>query len=314
MKLSELVAFRNNLRTMSTRQVNLNTATEIKKIVYTIKEQPVDLESDLDFLQQDHDKIIASLDQFEDDLNKIKEKIDQLINEQEKPWFAESYRLYEQEMCYDTSELILNRRPAINEESMKIFEGRISTYANWKYPAMIIRPGLEKFIGNMVAFDPLYLVDQRHELLQPSIKQFNEIYQNRLRPYVVRESLEEEILVQIPNNQFGLCLCYNFFNFKPFEIIKKYLIEIYQKLRPGGILAMTFNDCDYWQGVALVERHYSCYTPGFLVKELAISLGYEIEFSYNNNTNITWMELKKPGKLQSLRGGQTLARTVVKSK
>jgi hypothetical protein len=79
-------------------------------------------------------------------------------------------------------------------------------------------------------------------------------------------------------------------------------------------LAMTFNDCDYWQGVALVERYYSCYTPGFLVKELATSLGYEIEFSYNNNTNITWLELKKPGKLQSLRGGQTLAKTVVKSK
>jgi hypothetical protein len=42
MKLSELVAFRNNLRTMSTRQVNLNTASEIKKIIYTIKELPFD--------------------------------------------------------------------------------------------------------------------------------------------------------------------------------------------------------------------------------------------------------------------------------
>jgi SAM-dependent methyltransferase len=164
----------------------------------------------------------------------------------------------------------------------------------------------------MVAYDPLYLVDLSHDYLTPAMNKFNEQYQNRLRPYVVREELDQEILSKIPDNQFGMCLAYNYFNFRPFEILKKYLAEIYQKLKPGGILAFTFNDCDRPSAVMLVENYYGCYTPGYLVQELAISMGYEIVYSWNDPGPVTWLELKKPGELTSLKGGQTLAKIVPK--
>jgi len=75
---------------------------------------------------------------------------------------------------------------------------------------------------------------------------------------------------------------------------------------------MTFNDCDNEKAVDLVERHFSCYTPGYLIKDLATNIGYSEVFSYNGDQPSTWIELRKPGELSSLRGGQTLARIVNK--
>jgi hypothetical protein len=103
-----------------------------------------------------------------------------------------------------------------------------------------------------------------------------------------------------------------FFNFRPFEVLKKYLTEIYQKLRPGGMFVLTFNDCDRDKGVMLVEQHFCCYTPGYLIRELAQSLGYEILFSWTDQGPTTWLELRKPGEFESLRGGQSLAKILPK--
>jgi SAM-dependent methyltransferase len=158
----------------------------------------------------------------------------------------------------------------------------------------------------------LYLVDESHDLLQPAVSQFNEQYQQRLRTYAINERSGEEILGGLPNGQFGLVLAYNFFNFRPFEVIRTYLAEIYQKLRPGGMLAMTFNDCDKTKGVMLVEQHFCCYTPGYLVRELAQSLGFQVAFSWSDQGPTTWVELQKPGNFVSLRGGQALAKIIPK--
>jgi hypothetical protein len=177
---------------------------------------------------------------------------------------------------------------------------------------MIIRPGVEKFIEDMVGFDPLYLIDQEHDLLMPAFNRFPEEYQRRLRMYTVKENVDSEILDKIPHSQFGFCLTYNFFEFKPFEIVRKYMTEVYQKLKPGGTFIMTFNDCDRDKAVKLVEQRYACYTPGSLVRELASTIGYTQNFSWDNDGPTTWLELRKPGTLTSLRGGQTLAKIIKK--
>jgi hypothetical protein len=130
---------------------------------------------------------------------------------------------------------------------------------------------------------------------------------------VVNERHTNSILAKIPNEQFGLCLVYNFFNFRPFEIIKQWLWEIQVKLRPGGILIMTINDCDRDTAVMLVESHFACYTPGYLILDMVQSMGFEVLATWNNDGPMTWIELRKPGELTSLRGGQTLAKIVSKT-
>ena len=224
--------------------------------------------------------------------------------------FQDSYQLYEV-MEQDTYEKVFARTMTLSNEAKEIYRARLLSYTSWKHAGMIIRPGNESYIQHMVSFDPLYLIDQDHDYLKPALKQFPKIYQTRLRPYIVNEyDGSEQYLARVPDGQFGICFAFNFFNFKPLEVFRRYLEELYQKLKPGGVLILTFNDCDWGKAVELVERHYCPYTPGRLIRELATTIGYEIVFDHNDRGPSTWMELKKPGELTSLRGGQTLAKII----
>ena len=75
---------------------------------------------------------------------------------------------------------------------------------------------------------------------------------------------------------------------------------------------MTFNDCDNEHGVILAEENFAAYTPNGLIKQLIDNLGFVLTFEYNNDSNSTWIEVQKPGTLESLKGGQTLAKIVPK--
>jgi SAM-dependent methyltransferase len=312
MKLSELVAYKTELGKLTTRATQRDVELGLGQITHLVDTQSIQLG---DFKQQLNDQyreIYRSLEQFEVLVNALKKEVDVQIEIAEKPWFQESYRLYDQEMRNDSADHILNRRPILSEDTENFLRVRVQNYVDWQHPGMIIRPGLEKFVEDMVGYDPLYLVDQSHELLKPAVEKFTEEYQARLRLYTVRENVDNEILDKIPNGQFGLCLAYNFFEFKPLEIVKKYMTEVYQKLKPGGALIITFNDCSRDKAVMLAEQRYACYTPGGLIKELAANIGYVQKFSWDNDGPTTWLELTKPGTLTSLRGGQTLAKIINK--
>jgi len=215
-------------------------------------------------------------------------------------------------MNNETVDDLSGRQTKLSAETEEFYRARLIRYTGWQHSAMIIRPGVEDYINIMVSCDPLYLVDTRHELLKPAIALYNETYQRRLRPYVISEQSDRKILGQLPNGQFGLVFAHNFFNFRPFEIMRQWLTEIYQKLKPGGMLLMTINDCDRYKAVISVENRFCCYTPGYLVLELAQSLGFEIVFTWHDNGPITWLELKRPGELTSVRGGQSLAKIMPK--
>jgi SAM-dependent methyltransferase len=313
MKLSELVELRNQIDSTFVEHARFLANAELNKLMYSA--QSSDNTELISQLQTDYQEIQSKFEQFETTINSIQHHVVQQINEQGAYWFQESYRLYDEEMTkFETTDYILNRQLALPQEAIDVIKSRLRIYAEWKYPGMIIRPGKEDFIQELVSYDPLYLVDQSYELLSPALSGFNELYQNRLRSYAIKESLSVPILDKIPNNQFGVIFAYNFFEFKPFDIFKQYLIEIYQKLRPGGVLIMTFNDCDQRRAVEAVEHHFCCYTPGHLVLNLAKSIGYTEVFRWSNTTESSiCVELKKAGELTSLRGGQTLAKIMIKS-
>lgn len=308
MKLSELVDFKTQLEQMQVSKTRRQAELELGESKWLVHDRDLQIKDYAQQLESKFHQVHQSLDQYQQVLDNLLSDVKDMIETAEKPWFAESYRLYEEEMCHETVEYILNRRPELDQDTRMMLKSRLQNYSSWKYPGMIVRPGNEDFIEDLVSFDPLYLVDDRYDLLLPAIDRFNVEYQRRLRPYVIQEISDEEILSKIPNGQFGICLVYNLFEFRPLEIIKKYLIEIYSKLRPGGILIFTFNDCDNSKAVKLVEQSFCCYTPGGLIRELTSALGYEQVFFWNNNGPTSWLEIRKPGELTSLRGGQTLAK------
>ena len=310
---------------MTTASSKHSADLELQKIVQLAQD------ANLTGLRSD---VLASFDRFNAEFDRLKQGLYNQIRAEEGLYLQESYRSYEEFRSHryewlkaphpsDSVEVqeanlrmhvenILNNRLPLVDGSEEIIVNRIKRCSSWQTTTMVLRPGLEPWIQSMVNNDPIYLVDESHDLLKPSMSQFNELYQRRLRPYIIREDEEQDILWQLPNNQFGLILAWNYFNHRPFEIIRRYLTELYTKMRPGGMMLMTYNDCDRWPGVLSAETGTSLYTPGSLITSFAESLGLEQKFTYNDNGPWTWIELRKPGTWKSNRGGQALAKIIPK--
>jgi hypothetical protein len=323
--LSDLVNFYNQLCSTTAMDAKRFADVELQKIIQ------ISQHSELENLRFN---VLNSFDQFESEFDIVKRQVYDQIRKEEQPYLQNSYKAYEEYRSYryewlktphpsDSVEVqetnlrmhvenILNNRLIVTDESQDLILNRITRVSGWQNTTMILRPGAESWIHHMVSNDPIYLVDENHELLKPVLSQFNDMYQRRLRTYTIREDQDQDILWQLPNNQFGLVLAWNYFNHRPFEIIRQYLTELYKKIRPGGLLLMTYNDCDRWEGVKSAEAKTGLYTPGLLIKSFAESLGFEQHFSYHDHGPWTWIEFRKPGEWQSYRGGQALAQILPK--
>ena len=321
MKLSELVAYRNHLSEFDVGDIRYTARHKLEEIVYNVKNSVIQPRAFTQTLEEDRERVTDAFDHFSSTFLELINELDSMIDTAEKMQYVESTRLYTEEVARygrldeltnkKVNQQILDRRMPMTLDVQQMISNRIKSHADWKYPGLIIRPGVETFISDLVALDPLYIVDYSTELLQPALSTFPEEYQRRLRVYE-QDPRSPNVLATIPNNQFGLCLAFNFFEFTPLEVLEQYLKSIFNKLRPGGVLTMTFNDCDRAHCVALVEKNFCFYTPGKRVTAIAKSIGYRQMFSWTDKNNLTWLELRKPGELSSNRGGQTLAKIVHK--
>lgn len=333
-KLSDLVNLYNQLCSLTALGAKESTDKELQKIT------TLSNDTELDFLRL---QLLDMFNHFENHYELIKERVRLQIREEERSYLQDSYKFYEEiqgfryqwfnlELPDDLSsdivaeqaktraknilsqtEFILTSKLDLSEDAQEFIKNRILQYSSWQKTTMIIRPALEPWIDILVSNDPLYLVDDSYDLLTPAMEKFNDLYRSRLRAYTIREDQEgQDILWRMPDNQFGVVLAYNYFNHKPFEIIRQYLEEIFNKMRPGGSLLMTYNDCDRWEGVKAVEHKSGLYTPGFLIIDFAKSLGFEQGVTWHENGPWTWVEFHKPGEWDSLRGGQCLAKILPK--
>lgn len=262
----------------------------------------------LEILKESHNMISSEHDLVAKTINKYKNFLREEIKKQEVNYYVQSDHLY-YDSRFDTVEYLLERHKNSvlmhNKEIFELFSSRLSLYNRWQHPAIQIRPAQGNITNLIKGCDPLYLVDTDEKLFEIVKQKWSQTYQRRLRYYTINES-NEELLVHLPDEQYGLILCIDYFNFRPMVIIKRYLEEMFKKLKPGGTAMFTYNNCDLPYGARNVENKFCCYTPGKEVIELAFKIGFELTKQIDADEKISWLELQKPGKLTSLRGGQTL--------
>jgi hypothetical protein len=319
MNLTELIRLSNRLDGLTMKDLQQDASNRFNLIMDQIDVPQANIDNGFKQRLTEKSYTLQSLfNSAEEELLGLKSEVHRLIQDQGQSWLHRNYTEYEKyiETRYaQTIEYLgLHRNKPIQRsaELNTMLKNRIATYCDWHHPAMIIHPMSEPFLQEMTASDPLYIVDESHYLIEPAMSQFVPGYQNRLRPYVIEESFDQPILSRLPDQQIGFCLIYNYLDYRPFELVKKYLEEIYQKLLPGGVVGMTFNDCDRYQAMQAVEQGITGYTPGSLVRGWAKYLGFEEVFCYQNDSPSVWVEFKKAGEIMSLRGGQSLAKILPK--
>jgi hypothetical protein len=312
MKLSEIVKY---LNVLEAPELDPDISTSIRHlygIVDVVANHRLQINQTSEILAQDVIDIEHRYHKFLATVNGLKDQLKEQVRSRQPAMFQESQRLYEQEMIFETAEWILNRKFQATDAGINDLRIRIRNYGDWRLPGMIIRPAKETFIEELVPLDPLYIVDTMPELTRHSVEQFTPEYQRRLRVYTVNDYKSQNILEQLPDNQFGFIFVYNFLNYKPISVIERYMREFARKLRPGGHAVFTYNDCDRSQGVGLAEQGFMCYTPGSMVRDLVRNAGLEIEENKIDDYDLAWMDVKKPGDIVSRRGAQTLAKIIPK--
>lgn len=255
------------------------------------------------------DDTVAAARQIHGPVIDIIDNINAYIEQNARRLYRESFNTYVLEKDHLEESQILERRMTLDSEIKSDLEYRVKGYSNWKYPGLVIRPSQENFLSHVVDCDPMYIADQSDNLLLPSMLQFPDMYKERLRLINTTENVSNQpFLTAVPESQIGLCLAFYFFNFKPFEIIERYFKEIFIKLRPGGFFVFTFNNCDRQCGVDLAENKIAAYTPRTRIMALLEELGFEVLHEIHDWAELHWVECKKPGELESARGGQVLAK------
>lgn len=310
MKLSEIVAYINLLDTLDIRVESADALRRLQAVSHVIEQHPIQIKNHTREMKDSIDAINHWIDKFSESLSQLRQELQRQAADQEPAYLHDSFRVFEHEMVFENNSYILDRRLKIDDESNIILRTKLRNLSDWRLPGMVLRPGLETFAEDMVPLDPLYFVDQHQELLTPAVLKFTPEYQRRLREYIVDDRQPGPILETLPNNQFGFVLAYNFFNYKPLEILNRYIAELAAKLRPGGTMIMTYNNCDRAHGVALSEKAFMMYQPKRLVVAQIEKSGLEIAEAYDGPGDLSWLEVRKPGNIETLRGGQALAKIV----
>jgi SAM-dependent methyltransferase len=313
MKLFDLVTYKNLLDTLSSQPAAVEFLKETLSMTNVVQASGVQIAGTVDRLIRAQEQVSQAVDQFEQQFSQLKQLVQQLIEQQEPEYFQNSLELYNTGYRNDTAEHIRNRRIVVKPETAEIIQQRLCLYTNWCHPGMVIRPAHALFVEDLVACDPMYFVDTQDSLLELTNSWFTPQYQARLRRYVVDEYNGQPLFAHLPVCQFGLIYAFHFFEYHAWPALQKYLDECFDLLRPGGVLAFTYNNCDLARRVGMVDHYSGCYTPGRLVRSYALELGYEIVFNFDDDTNTSWMELRRPGLYASIRGGQTLAAILPRS-
>jgi SAM-dependent methyltransferase len=258
------------------------------------------------------ERILEAMSSLDTVLDDIKSQLAAELTELEKEAMIQSYTIYENNGKWpDVTDHVLKiaeRTVLYDEDDIARYKARIKMHGSWKHAGLFIRPLDGTYLQGMLPCDPLYVVDETPRLLDPTRQLFTKQYQRRLRYYLVDEEKRPLLTEKLPIGQLGFIHAHEFFNVRPISVIQEYLTEFWELLKPGGIAMFTYNNGEIPGAVKNFEAGLYCYVPKNLLIALAESIGFELVKSFDSDYNVSWLEIRKPGELESIRGGQTLGK------
>ena len=185
----------------------------------------------------------------------------------------------------------------LNNFISKIFNEKVKSfiqyYNTWEYPSLDINPSDGRYTHAMVASDPLYVYCEKESIVNLVRNKFNKFYaKRRLRIY--------NHLDKFPQNQIGLTVCINLFEYLPLDPIKDITKKIFNILRPGGRFLLSYNNCEERRSLELLSNNFRCYGTKELMSNMLYSQGYNITDNGSTDDGAwSWIIVQKPGNLKT---------------
>lgn len=312
MKLHELVSFRNTLRD-ALNLVNIRNGVESnqERLTSIIPHVNSHYGQKLSELSANHYKVFEYAQQDEDKINSVIEEINNDIETLTKKFFEDNYQT--ECLSRDPGFLRQHKIMYITDESRNILLSRIHLYSSWQYPALEIGCRDGEWTKHLINFDPLYIADNHDEFIGNAIAQFTSEYQNRVRKYHIQDfkiypldQFGQSFKSSLPLNQFGFIFSYNYFNYLSLDSIKQFLSQAMNWLRPGGTMLFTYNNADMSASAGLTEGYFMTYVPKSMLVPMAESVGFDVAQCFDFQPSTSWIELRKPGVLDTVKAHQAL--------
>jgi len=322
MKISQLVSLRHKLNQLSAL-ARSELTDAVAKVTFDVDKinQSVSIFPFTDCIDAAAMELINNISSIKNNSLKIDQLISTTINEIDKeidrlatPYFSNGYIINDSPAPIHVTvenESTIRVLP-IDDGSKNMVINIVRGYTDWHYPTLEIGPGNGEWTEHLIAGDPLYIVDIRQEYIDSTLSKFNDVYRRRMRPYLVKPGQGDKFadLSNLPQAQFGFIFAWNVFNYFPLVELTSYLQESFNVLRPGGVMMFSYNNCDVPICAYNVEVGYKSWMTERLLIDVCKKLGFEIIATrlLDGAEEVHWIEIKKPGKLRTVKAHQTLGR------
>lgn len=308
MALYDLVALRqtliNNVNVGPSVEELIKLRDAINSVRFCVNSLPTEHQEYVDQLVTYYNQLIEQTKQPAVELSNRLDLINEQINKITHQLFNGNYSL--ENKVGDVNFIRTVRQIKPLEDVEQDIKQRIMLHTNWRYPSLEIGCRDGDWTQFMVAADPLYIADQYPEFLASTASTFTPSYQRRLRQY----SIVNHDLSALPTGQMSFVFSWGYFNYVSLDTMRQYLIQVFKLLKPGGVFMFSYNDGDTPIGAGMAETFAQSYMPKSLLVPLCESMGYEVTFESNTGTNITWIEIKKPGELHTVKAHQVMGEIV----
>jgi SAM-dependent methyltransferase len=293
------------LESFDTSEVQ-DTILKLRSLLENIKIQvPVLDPKDADYINglvQHYTTVLEQVESPYEDFKKKIQEVDERITAASHDLFHNSYELEKND---GGVEGVRNtRRIHTRPEVEALLRQRIQIYTGWQYPTLEIGCRDGEWTQHLVAADPLYIMDKYKTFLDSTAERFPDEYRKRLRKYINRDY----DLSQLPQGQFGFIFSWGHFNYVSLDTITQVLKQVKNLLRPGGVFLFSYNDGDTPAGAGMAENFAQTYIPKNILVPTCQSLGFEIVESYTELPNISWIEIRNPGQLKSIKAHQVMGK------
>ena len=315
MELRNLVKYKQLVENLDDKGLHKEINTKLSAMLADIDLHEFDSNDLKEKMQANHLGVLKNLEDLSDNLNKFRTHLKNTVKQLEQPYYQKSNIIYSenQKMYPEDRRSRLRANNLIhNDESRQFLFDTVDTYISSQYATLQLSPGYGDVTKHILAGTPLYIVDDDERVLTHFQGEFfNEVMRRRTNFYVMNDK-DDDPLLGLPKGQIGFCVIVDYFNFKTVDIIRKYLQSLYNIMRAGGVVIFTFNNCDYPKGIDKVDEMYYCYTTESEMQTTCKELGFEIiklvarDYDERNN-GISWLEIRKPGELSTIRAVQGLA-------
>lgn len=315
MKLSELVKLKLDLSNIFTDSTSEHVDLLDAKISSIIS-RPMhsDYQTSTNFLLKNISTIEDSIRNINQTISKLISDIDQEIVEKTKNFNRRGYVINDIIGSNSASVEVerVQRQLLMSDESRADIINVIREKTDWHYPVLEIGPGDGVWTEYLVAGDPLYIVDIHPEFLEATKSKFNQTYQKRIRTYLTGgwANKSDFDLSALPKNQFGFIFSWNVFNYFPEYETELMLSQCYELLRPGGTMIFSYNNCELSKCAEFCELGFRSWMPAALLVSICKKLNFEIVYNRTTDETFSWIEIRRPGTLKTVKAHQVLGKII----